>query len=102
VTLPQEIDMTRILSLILAALLAGCAASPTPQYDLRFGEAVRQAKQRMTLNPNPPSTDSVGGMDGLAVREAQIRYHDSFKSPPPVVNVINIGGAVSTQGGGGQ
>jgi hypothetical protein len=98
--------MTRILSPVLAAflatLLAGCAASATPQYDLRFGDAVREAKQRMTLNPNTVSTDPVVGIDGVSAREAQVRYHDSFKSPPPVVNVINIGGAVSAQGGGGQ
>ena len=37
-------------------------------------------------------------MDGRAAREAVGRYQDSFKSPPPVVNVINIGGSV----GGGR
>lgn len=91
--------MTRILFLVLTAMLAGCAASPAPQYDARFGQAVREAKQRMTLNPTP-STEADAGVDGIAAREAQVRYHDSFKSPPPVVNVINIGGAVSAQGGG--
>jgi hypothetical protein len=33
-------------------------------------------------------------MDGKAAAEALGRYQDSFKTPPPVVNVINIGGAV--------
>lgn len=88
--------MNKSLTLILLALLAGCAASPTPNYDLRFGEAVRQARLRMTLDPNAGSNpDPVTGVDGIAAHEALVRYQDSFKSPPPVVNVINIGGAVS-------
>jgi hypothetical protein len=82
-----------LASTALAALLAGCAVSATPQYDARFGDAVREAKQRMTLNPGAASADPVAGLDGVAAREAQGRYHESFKSPPPVVNVINIGGA---------
>lgn len=73
------------------ALLGGCASS-TPNYDMRFGDAVRQARQAMTLNPSAASTDPVAGMDGRAARDAAGRYQESFKSPPPVVNVINIGG----------
>jgi hypothetical protein len=91
--------MNKSLALLLLALLCGCAASPTPNYDLRFGNAVREARQRMTLNPNAGSNpDPVAGMDGQAAREAIVRYQDSFKTPPPVVNVINIGGSAS----GGQ
>jgi len=87
--------MNKSLSLLLLALLAGCAVSPTPNYDLRFGDAVREARQRMTLNPNAGSNpDAVAGMDGTSARESIGRYQDSFKAPPPVVNVINIGGAV--------
>jgi uncharacterized lipoprotein YajG len=91
--------MNKTLTLAaLAALLAGCAASPTPNYDARFGDAVRQARQQMTLNPNAGASPApIVGMDGRAARETVIRYQDSFKSPPPVVNVINIGG--STSGG---
>jgi len=93
--------MNRSLALAMLALLAGCAASPTPNYDARFGDAVREARQRMTLNPNagsnPPA--ALTGMDGRASRESIVRYQDSFKAPPPVVNVINIGGGV---GGGGS
>jgi hypothetical protein len=86
------------LAAALAATVSGCAVSATPQYDTRFGDAVREAKQRMAINPAAASTDPVVGLDGPSAREAQVRYHDSFKSPPPVVNVINIGGTVS-QGG---
>ena len=91
--------MRKPLALLVIALLGGCASSITPSYDTRFGDAVRQARQRMTLNPNAGANpDPVAGMDGLAAREAVGRYHDSFKAPPPVVNVINIGGSAS----GGQ
>ena len=92
--------MNKSLALLtLLALLGGCASSFTPNYDLRFGDAVREARQRMTLNPNAGSNpETAMGMDGRASREAIVRYQDSFKSPPPVVNVINIGGAI----GGGQ
>lgn len=84
------------LALLLAAAgaLAGCASS-TPHYDARFGDAVRQARLAQTLNPGagqamaPPPT-----MEGRTAREVSERYQESFKSPPPVVNVINIGGAV--------
>ena len=87
--------MIKSTTLVLATvLLAGCAATATPNYDARFGNAVREARQRMTLNPNAgASTDPIAGMDGRAAREGIVRYQDSFKSPPPVVNVINIGGS---------
>jgi hypothetical protein len=87
---------TKAIALVTLVLLGGCAA--TPQYDQLFGNAVREAKQRMTLNPARASTDPVAGLDGPAAHEAQLRYQESFKAPPPVVNVINIGGGLS----GGQ
>ena len=88
--------MRKALALLVIALLGGCATSITPGYDTRFGDAVRQARQRMTLNPNAGANpDPVAGMDGVAARDAVGRYHDTFKAPPPVVNVINIGGSAS-------
>ena len=96
--------MSKTLTLLLLALLGGCAASTTPNYDLRFGDAVRQARQQMTINPNAGTNpDPIAGIDGKAAFEAVGRYEDSFKTPPPVVNVINIGGSVSGgSSGGGQ
>ena len=80
--------------LTCCAALAGCAT--TPHYDARFGDAVRQARSAMTIDPHAASRcAAVTGMDGTAAREAIARYQDSFKAPPPVVNVINIGGAVA-------
>lgn len=84
------------LVLLIVALLGGCAASTTPNYDARFGDAVRQARQRMTLNPSAgTNADPLLGMDGRSAREAVVRYQDTFRAPPPVVNVINIGGSTS-------
>lgn len=85
----------------LAAILAGCATTPTPNYDRKFGQAVREARRAMTINPNAGATGGpLAGIDGAAAHEAAGRYQDSFRKPPPVVNVINIGGSVSGQSGG--
>jgi hypothetical protein len=93
---------TALLLLLPALLLAGCN-SMTPNYDARFGEAVRDAKRQMTINPNAglESESKPEGMDGVAAHQTMQRYQQSFKSPPPVVNVINIGGGIGGGGGGG-
>ena len=92
----------KALRLIPLLLLGGCATgSVTPHYDARFGSALREAKLKMTINPDAgKKPDLVLGADGRAARESVIRYNDSFKTPPPVTNVINIGGAIG--GGGAQ
>ncbi|HEX8610387.1 MAG TPA: hypothetical protein VF800_03800 [Telluria sp.] len=80
---------------LLAALatLAGCATATAPGYDARFGDAVRQARSAMTVNPQAGALpEPVAGIDGQAAREAMARYQDSFKLPPPVITVINAGG----------
>ncbi|HEV2610998.1 MAG TPA: hypothetical protein VGU61_12085 [Noviherbaspirillum sp.] len=77
-------------------LIAGCA-SVTPHYDARFGDAVRQAKTNMTINPEAgKNPDPVAGMDGKAAADAVVLYQKTFKAPPPAVNVINIGGGVGS------
>ena len=82
---------TATATLLALVLLSAC--STTPRYDRRFGDAVRQARLAMTIDPRAgENPDPVAGIDGNAARETMIRYHDSFKAPPPVVNVINIGG----------
>jgi hypothetical protein len=92
--------MQKLLIGFVATLLAGCAVPPTPNYDAKFGDAVRQARQMQTLNPDAGTRPPVAvSMDGKAANESMVRYHDSFKAPPPVTNVINIGGSI---GGGGK
>ena len=78
----------------LLTLLTGCASSVTPHYDAQFGTAVREAKLKMIINPDAgKNPDQVLGMDGKAARETIIFYQNTFKEPPPAVNVINIGGS---------
>ena len=86
--------MNTLTRFAVLAVLAGC--STTPHYDKHFGDAVRQAKLAMTINPNASANpDPAAGIDGKAATEAIARYQNTFKEPPPVVNVINIGGATS-------
>lgn len=94
-TLVSLLTLLSLISLFtLVALLTGCG-STTPNYDRKFGDAVRQARFDMTINPNAgQNQDQVKGMDGVSAKEAMTRYQDAFKAPPPVTNVINIGGAV--------
>lgn len=93
--------MNKLAIVLLLGLVGGCATTTTPHYDARFGNAVREAKLKMTINPDAGNTgDQVAGMDGKAAKESVTRYQDSFKAPPPVTNVINIGGSIG--GGGGK
>jgi hypothetical protein len=80
---------------VLAAALLATACAQTPNYDAHYGEALREARLAMTIDPNAGARpDELKGIDGRSGKEAIKRYQDSFKEPPPVTNVINIGGAV--------
>ena len=80
----------------LASLVAGCSTT-TPHYDARFGDAVRDAKRKMTIHPDASkNTDQALGLDGRASRETMQRYQDTYKEPPQAVNVINIGGSIGS------
>lgn len=86
--------LSAIALLTLVALLSGCG-STTPNYDTKFGDAVRQSRLDMTINPQAgQDPNPVWGMDGVSARDAMARYQSTFREPPPVTNVINIGGAV--------
>lgn len=88
-----------LLAAAIGALLAACASSSTPNVDKHFGEAVRAARAQQTINPDASQNpDPVSGIDARASKESLDRYHESFKSPPPTFNVINIGGGVSAGG----
>lgn len=89
--------MNKLMGALLISLVAGC--STTPDYDAKFGDAVREARMKMTINPNAGKVaDTNAAMDGKSAAEAIHRYQDSFREPPPVVNVINIGGGISNGG----
>ena len=87
--------MTRITTLALTCLVAGCAGV-SPQYDAKFGNAVRAARLAQTLNPNVGAkADPALGLDGASAGNALERYQDSFKAPPTTFEIINIGGVLS-------
>ena len=87
--------MIKFVIALLPTLLAGCASSVTPNYDAKFGNALREAKLKMTINPDAgKNPDQVLGMDGKSARETIILYQGTSKAPPPAVNVINIGGGI--------
>jgi hypothetical protein len=82
-------------TLALALLLGAGCSHVTPNYDARFGDAVRDARKKMTLNPDAGKDGNpIAGMDGRSAGESMKQYHDSYKTPPPAVNVINIGGQI--------
>lgn len=87
--------MNKLTGAIMLCLVAGC--STTPNYDTKFGDAVREARMRMTIDPDAgKKQEQLAGIDGKAAQESIGRYQNSFKEPPPVVNVINIGGAIGS------
>lgn len=80
---------------LIVASMAAC--STMPNYDAKFGDAVRDARMKMIIDPEAgKSEDQVAGIDGKSAKEAATRYQNTFKAPPPVTNVINIGGSVSS------
>jgi hypothetical protein len=88
-------------TLALTLLLCAGCSHVTPNYDARFGDAVRDARKKMTLNPDAGKDGNpVVGMDGRSSSESMKQYRESYKVPPPAVNVINIGGQIGGQGGG--
>lgn len=87
--------MKKIALTLLLGLVAGC--STTPNYDAKFGDAVREARMQMTINPDAGTNpDKALGLDGKSAREAMVLYQGTFKAPPPVTNVINIGGGIGS------
>jgi hypothetical protein len=96
-TTPIQQGLRVAAAATLVGTLVGCASPSTPNFDAHFGQAVLAARAQQTINPdasanpNPPS-----GIDGRAARASIERYHDSFKTPPPSFNVINIGGGIGS------
>ena len=76
------------------SMVAGCV-SIHPEVDQHYGQAVATARFAQTFNPQASrNPNAVAGMDGKAAKETMDRYLDTFKAPPPTINVINIGGAL--------
>jgi hypothetical protein len=77
---------------IASLVLGGCAASGTPAYDSRFGDAARALQAQQIHDPLGPQRNAgvMRQTDGRTMREAMDRQLGSFKEPP-ATNVISIG-----------
>ena len=82
---------------LLSVLLTACA-SESPVLDAHWGHSLSQAQARQSAYPGPRQatakqieTDAVTSSLGI------VRYQKSFETPPPPVNVLNLG--VGTPGG---
>jgi len=63
---------------VAAAALAACA-QVAPNWESRFGDAVRQAAAQQVIDPNAPSRNTaLARTDGKAVSGAVKAYADSF------------------------
>ena len=83
---------------LMLMLLAGCATSPYPRLDAKFGEAVDMAKAQQTINPDASlNTEPVVGIDGIASDAGFDNYRDSFINRP----APTTGGTEFGSGGGG-
>ena len=86
----------RTMNLGFAAIglivLGGCAATASPQFDARFGDAPRALNAQQLIDPAAPSRNAqaVAKGDGRTTRDAMDRHAETYRSPPPT-NVINIG-----------
>lgn len=90
----------RLITLTAAAvlLLAGCAYPSAVQDN--FGRAVVGARAAQVIDPDAPSrAPAPQEVDGQAAKASIDRYQKSYQSPPPPVNVFNIG--IGGSGGSG-
>jgi type IV pilus biogenesis protein CpaD/CtpE len=86
----------------LAVGAAGCSTTATsmeeylsasPRETAAFGNTVRANVAAQTLNPEASrNADPVTGIDARSAASAYDRYQQSFKVPPPPLQVFGIGG----------
>jgi hypothetical protein len=80
----------------------------TPRLDCAFGESVNTAIAQQTIDKNAGAKNAAkdaAGIDGVAAREALVRYQKSFRTPEPTPSVFSIGvsgGSGGMSSGGGQ
>lgn len=94
----QSTPIKGILAGILAtAILAGCAATTTPNLDAKFGQSLTTLKAQQIINPDASrNTDPVAGIDGQAANAIIDRYHKAYETPAAAPS-----GSIGTVGSGG-
>ncbi|MDE2394805.1 MAG: hypothetical protein KGL43_04055 [Burkholderiales bacterium] len=82
----------RLAVLGAACLLGACAASTSPGYDARFGDAARALYAGQTIDPDAARRHAgiLPPVDGRTTREVMDRALGSYKAPPPPSMPINI------------
>lgn len=84
----------RALIVLGASSLLGACMSLTPNYDTRFGDALRQARLDMTINPQAGLKSGEELMDGISAQQAVDRYHGvprpAAVAPAPSAPLVNI------------
>lgn len=88
---------TPTLTAVCLALLAGCAATASPDWDARFGDSARAIRAQQLIDPQAPQrhAQQLSRGDGRTVLEAGDRHVESYRNPPPA-NVVNIGVGAGT------
>ena len=91
--------MRKTLGLCLAlgaATLGGCAATTSPDWDARFGDATRILQAGQLIAPDAPLRhgQQVPPTDGRSVMEARQQMAESYRNPPPTSAFqIGVGGS---------
>jgi hypothetical protein len=83
--MPALRTSTLRIALALPFVLGGCASSPSPEWDARFGESLRLLQATQLITPDAPTRHGqmVPPSDGRSVSEAMLRLTESYRSPPP-------------------
>jgi hypothetical protein len=76
--LPHALRVASLLA--AAALLGGCAAATSsPDWDSRFGDAARQVRAAQVIDPQAPARNTdIQGIDGKAAAGAMKGYAKSY------------------------
>lgn len=75
----------------LNACVQNTSLQNTPHWDSQFGDSVRLAVARQTMNPDAGQKEVSESVDGNAAKEAVGRYRNSFKEPQQNTNNFVIG-----------
>lgn len=91
-------ELKPVMALVLASALCGCSNFDGERggFSSRtrdsFGEALREARVRQTLDPAASLREAPPeGIDAQAAVSAWRRYQGSFREPPPAFEVLGIG-----------
>lgn len=78
-------------TITLLCSLAACSTPAPTELDRHFGQAVRNARAAQTLYPSAGGQAHQPTFSGAIAKASMDRYQKSFETPPPPVNVLNIG-----------